>query len=214
MTAIEVSKPRLLVVAGPNGAGKTTVTERGLAHEWFAGCEYINPDFIARDEFGDWNSPDAVQKAARLAAQRREDCLQNGRSLAFETVFSAADKVDFLVRALRQGYFIRVFFVATADPTINASRVARRVMQGGHDVPITKIIDRYYRSIAQCALIAPWVDRLYLYDNSVDGMEAALVLRAGNGKIVKTYHPAPDWMASIIESLETTVVPNQTVARR
>ncbi len=53
----DIIKPRILMVAGPNGESKTTVTERGLAHEWFAGCEYINPDFIARDQFGDWNSP-------------------------------------------------------------------------------------------------------------------------------------------------------------
>ena len=38
----EVTRPRLLVVAGPNGAGKTTITERGLAHEWFGGCEYVS----------------------------------------------------------------------------------------------------------------------------------------------------------------------------
>lgn len=62
---IQAEQPRLLLVAGPNGAGKTTVTERGLAHEWFAGCEYVNPDFIARDEFGDWNSESAVLQAAR-----------------------------------------------------------------------------------------------------------------------------------------------------
>jgi len=43
-------RPRLLVVAGPNGAGKTTITERGLAHEWFDGCEYVNPDLIAQEE--------------------------------------------------------------------------------------------------------------------------------------------------------------------
>jgi len=202
MTEADLQKPRLLVVAGPNGSGKTTVTERGLAHEWFAGCEYVNPDFIARDEFGDWNSPDAILKAAKLATERRESCLHDRRSLAFETVFSAPDKVDFLLRAHQQGYFIRVFFVATADPAINAARVARRVMQGGHDVPIPKIINRYFRSIAQCALIAPWVDRLYLYDNSVDGAEAALILRASNGKIVKTYQTAPAWVEPIIESLE------------
>lgn len=195
-------KPRLLVVAGPNGAGKTTVTERGLAHEWFSGCEYINPDFIARDEFGDWNSPEAIYKAATLAQERREHYLSEGQSIAFETVFSAPDKVDFLYRAHQQGYFIRVFFVATSDPAINASRVARRVMQGGHDVPIPKIINRYFRSIAQCAAIAPWVDRLYLYDNSVDDAEAKLVLRAGEGQLVKMYQEAPEWMAPIIESLE------------
>ncbi len=48
MTTAPASRPRLLVVAGPNGAGKTTITERGLAHEWFHDCEYINPDAIAQ----------------------------------------------------------------------------------------------------------------------------------------------------------------------
>jgi predicted ABC-type ATPase len=195
-------QPRLLLVAGPNGAGKTTVTERGLAHEWFAGCEYINPDFIARDEFGDWNSPDAVLRAANLAQERRERCLAEHRSLAFESVFSGVDKVDFVRRAQGAGFFTRVFFVATSDPAINAARVARRVMQGGHDVPIQKIISRHFRSIANCALIAREVDRLYLYDNSIDGEQAALVLRASNGKIVKQYYPLPEWMTPIVEALQ------------
>ena len=195
-------QPRLLLVAGPNGAGKTTVTERGLAHEWFSGCEYINPDFIARDEFGDWNSPEAVLRAANLAQKRREHCLTEHRSLAFESVFSGADKVDFVRRARTAGFFTRVFFVATADPSINASRVARRVMQGGHDVPIQKIISRHFRSIANCALIACEVDRLYLYDNSIDGTQAALVLRASEGKIVKQYCSSPEWMEPIIEALD------------
>jgi len=195
-------QPRLLLVAGPNGAGKTTVTERGLAHEWFAGCEYINPDFIARDEFGDWNSITAIHQAANAAQERRERCLADGRSLAFESVFSAPDKVDFVRRAQASGYFTRVFFVATSDPSINAARVARRVMQGGHDVPIQKIIARYFRSIANCALIAHEVDRLYLYDNSVDGMEAALVLRAVKGKIIKQYRPVPEWMMPIANVLD------------
>jgi len=195
-------QPRLLLVAGPNGAGKTTVTERGLAHEWFAGCEYVNPDFIARDEFGDWNSEAAVRQAADLARERRERCLAERRSLAFESVFSAPDKVDFMRRAQAAGFFTRVFFVATRDPAINAARVARRVMQGGHDVPIQKIIARHFRSIANCALAAREVDRLYLYDNSVDGDQAALVLRASKGKVIKQYCTLPEWVAPIAELLD------------
>lgn len=198
-------QPRLLLVAGPNGAGKTTVTERGLAHEWFAGCEYINPDFIARDEFGDWNSPTAIVQAANKAAQRREVCLQEGKSIAFESVFSAPDKLDFVRRAKQKGYFTRLFFVGTYDPAINASRVARRVMQGGHDVPIQKIVTRHFRSIANCALIAKELDRLYLYDNSVDGAPAQLILRAANGSVVKQYAPIPDWMQVITNQLKPLV---------
>lgn len=200
MTAVD-ERPRLLIVAGPNGSGKTTVTERGLAHEWFGGCEYINPDTIARDEFGDWNSDSAVRKAANVAQERRERAVRERRSLAFETVFSGADKVEFLRAAQQAGFFVRLFFVGTDDPTINASRVARRVMQGGHDVPIPKIISRYFKSIANCATVACEVDRLYLYDNSFDGVPPRLVVRASNGTIIRRYGPEPAWMEPIIAIL-------------
>jgi len=75
------------MVAGPNGSGKTALTRTIAGHEWAADAEYINPDDIAQQEFGDWNSPDAVRKAAVLATQRREDHLRALRSFVFETVF-------------------------------------------------------------------------------------------------------------------------------
>jgi predicted ABC-type ATPase len=102
--------------------------------------EYINPDEIARDIFGDWNSNDAVMKAAKYATEQREECLKNKDSFIFETVLSAVDKVAFVKKAKDAGYFIRLFFIATDTPKINASRIASRVMLGGHDVPINKII--------------------------------------------------------------------------
>jgi predicted ABC-type ATPase len=96
---------------------------------------------IARDVFGDWNSPEAIQKAAQLAKTRREECLLRRGSLAFESVLSAPDKIDFIQRAKSLNYFVRLFFVGTDHPTINAARIAQRVMEGGHDVPIQKIIN-------------------------------------------------------------------------
>jgi predicted ABC-type ATPase len=198
---MSATRPRLLVVAGPNGAGKTTITERGLAHEWFHACEYINPDLIAQDELGDWNDPDTVLRAAHVATERREACLRDGRSLAFETVFSASDKPAFVRRALASGYFVRVFFVGTERPEINAARVARRVLQGGHEVPIRKIVDRWARSIANAASIAAEVDRFYVYDNSVDDRDAQLVLRATNGHIARQYVEPPTWSEPIMSRL-------------
>jgi len=114
---------------------------------------YINPDFIARDIFGDWNSREMVLKAAQYAEIQREKCLENHNSLIFETVLSAPDKIDFIQRAKQQDYFIRLFFIGTDNPQINALRIAQRVMHGGHDVPIQKIISRYYKSIANCILL-------------------------------------------------------------
>lgn len=159
---MNLEKPTLIIIAGPNGSGKTSVTGKILEHKWIEGCTYINPDFIARDEFGDWNSPDAVVKAANRAAELREQCLKNKTGILFETVLSAPDKIDFIKRTKDAGYFIRLFFVGTDNPAINAGRIARRVMEGGHDVPITKIISRFSKSIANACIVASIVDRLYI----------------------------------------------------
>ena len=47
-------------------------------------------------------------------------------------------------------------------------RVALRVMEGGRDVSISKIIARYIRSLANCSVAARIADRSYIYDNSVE----------------------------------------------
>ncbi len=108
-------KPVLLIVAGPNGAGKTTVTVRLRQERWSEATEYLNPDDVARDRFGDWNAPEAVRQAAAWVTARREELLAKRAGIAFETVFSTDEKVDFLRRASAAGYFARVFFVGTSD---------------------------------------------------------------------------------------------------
>jgi len=52
----------------------------GLWHnEWTADSLYINPDNIAQEMFGDWNSPEAVVKAAEHATKLRYECLEQKR---------------------------------------------------------------------------------------------------------------------------------------
>jgi predicted ABC-type ATPase len=151
-------RPDLLVIAGPNGSGKTTTTEALVQHEWSLGAEYINPDVIAEERFGGWNNPEAVLQAARWAAERRETLLMQGSGMAFETVFSAPDKLEFLRRAKERGYFIRLFFIGTTDPAINIRRVQQRVVEGGHDVPRNKIVSRYFGAMENLALSLAFVD--------------------------------------------------------
>ncbi len=197
---IEVKhKPELIVIAGPNGSGKTSITQKFLHHEWSEGTVYINPDQIAKDVFGDWNSKEAVLKAANYCAELREKCLRERRSFVFETVFSAQDKIDFLIKAKESGFFIRLFFISTSHPSINASRIANRVMEGGHDVPISKIISRYQKSIQNCKAIAPFVDRLYVYDNSIDNVNARPLFRLTSGNLVKQYsEDIPEWAKTLL----------------
>jgi predicted ABC-type ATPase len=194
-------KPKLIIIAGPNGTGKTSVTGKILEHEWIDGCLYVNPDNIAKDTFGDWNSPDAVMKAAQLATKMREDCLAKRESLCFETVLSAPDKIDFIKRAKEAGYFIRLFFVGTDSPEINSARIARRVMEGGHDVPIAKIISRYSKSMANCCVALRLVDRGYVYDNSVDFVDPKLIFRTTDGLLEKKYGEINPWAWEILANI-------------
>lgn len=197
--ADDCRKPELIVIAGPNGSGKTTVTQQFLHHKWSEGVVYINPDQVANDIFGDWNSEEAVIKAARYCQEWRERCLNDKISFVFETVFSAIDKVEFILRAKKAGFFIRIFFIATEHPSINAARIANRVMEGGHSVPIDKIISRYFKSILNCESIAGKVDRLYVYDNSVDGQMARPLFRLSEGMLGKLYvDSVPEWAQHIL----------------
>ena len=175
------------------------VTKRFLHHEWAEGTIYINPDEIANEIFGDWNSNEAVLKAANYCAELRKKCLNERKSFVFETVMSAIDKIDFIAQAKKNGFFIRLFFISTTSPTINASRIANRVMNGGHDVPITKVISRYYKSIENCKAVSSIVDRLYIYDNSIDGEDAQILFRLTNGTIGKMYvTEIPEWAQVIL----------------
>lgn len=180
-------KPKLLIVAGPNGSGKTTFTGKLLKDHWSEDCFFINPDEIAKREFGDWNSPEAVKNAADLAAEYRMRCLAEKRSMVLETVLSMQDKIDFIRQARESGFFVRLFFIGTDDPMINAERVAIRVENGGHTVPMEKILKRYYRSLALYIYAAKLADQSYAYDNSVYGQEPVPLFRTRDGAIAKTY---------------------------
>ena len=196
----ENRKPVLIVVAGPNGSGKTSVTGKILNHKWLEDAVYINPDIVAQERFGDWNSKEAVMKSVKYCEEWRENCLSERKSLIFETVMSSDDKVDFIERAIQVGYFVRLFFVCTNSPTINASRIANRVMKGGHDVPITKIISRYQKSLSRCRYLATKVQRTYLYDNSIEDTDAKLLVRFADGCIVKRYvDQLPEWAMDICD---------------
>ena len=192
-------KPTLCVVAGPNGSGKTTTTELLLANEWGANSIYINPDNIAEQEFDGWNNPDAVIKAARRATELRYKCLTERRDFVFETVFSSAEKLDFLRKAHETGFFIRLFYVCTKSPEINVARIAKRYMNGGHEVPISKVISRYFKSLEQAKQAISFVDRAYIYDNSVEDQLPQLLYRTADGTIAKQYvADIPEWAQILV----------------
>ncbi|WP_079408677.1 zeta toxin family protein [Paenibacillus ferrarius] len=117
----------------------------------------------------------------------RNVLLERGVSFSFETVFSHPSKVDFILKTKQLGYFIDLIFVATLDPSINIDRVARRVSQGGHDVPVDKILSRWVKSFENVKSILNIVDQFRFIDNSGDFPEVVAIMTNGSVMITEKF---------------------------
>jgi len=163
MMETELIAPNLFIFAGPNGSGKSTLTQiLKQAHNFPP--HYINTDEIALNLSGDLMGK--AYEASRIAEEQRQQFLANRQSFAFETVMSHPSKVLLLEQAQALGYQVNLFFVGTEDPQINIDRVLERVSEGGHDVPSTKIVERYYRSLALLPAAIENSNFSTIYDNS------------------------------------------------
>lgn len=149
-------RPEIIVFAGPNGSGKSTFTEVLRP----VGTDYINADEIKK------NLKCTDLEAAQIAERQREQHLASGQDFCFETVMSTDRNLKLLQRARGQGYFVRCYYILTADPLINVYRVRNRVLSGGHDVPEEKIISRYYKALALVKNTVAVSDICHIYDNS------------------------------------------------
>ncbi|MEX1039165.1 MAG: hypothetical protein WDZ51_00945 [Pirellulaceae bacterium] len=104
--------------------------------------------------------------ASVLCDYLRQRCVENSQSFSFETVMSAWDKVDLLRQAQQSGFRTYLYYVATEDPAINISRVKFRVTEGGHDVPESKIVARYHRSLGLLPEAIRHTNRAFFFDTS------------------------------------------------
>ena len=105
----------------------------------------------------------------------REQLLNNNKRFSFETVFSHKSNLDIMRKASESGYKVYLYFVSTESPEINKYRVALRVKQGGHSVPIDKIEERYYRSLNLLKAASEIAYQAFFFDNSIDNEPYKLV---------------------------------------
>lgn len=118
-------------------------------------------------------------------------------SFSFETVMSHPSKIQFLEEAKALGYRTYLYFVCTANPEINCSRVAERVRMGGHDVPREKILNRYSRSLDLLSEAVQQCRRAYIFDNTSEVMTLVVSVEAqGDVFIYSSEEPQiPLWVA-------------------
>ena len=179
-------RPVIVVVAGPNGAGKTTFFEAFLKA---SALRFVNADILARElNLG-------AYEAAELAAMIRSELVFRRESFVFETVLSDPEgtKVEFLRKAAESGYTVVFCFIGVDAPGICDERVAMRVMQGGHDVPMAKILGRYPRALANLARAIRDLPFVAVYDNSDLSTPFRRVAVFRDGRLESSNEPWPGW---------------------
>jgi predicted ABC-type ATPase len=198
LQSIAGDKPLAIVLAGHNGSGKSTLWYGKLAD--VLKIPLINADRLTlsippapagdppvlrpwaaafRDNDERWQrlSQEGVQLFLGLIMEQR-------MPFAFETVFSYlqkhedgtySSKQEIITSLQEAGYAVALLFIGLTSAQLSILRVATRRQQGGHDVPETKLIQRFPRTQEAIRLAARVADMTLMFDNS-RGVEKAFSL--------------------------------------
>lgn len=161
----EQKKRNLYVIAGCNGAGKTTASFTVLP-EMLDCREFVNADEIAKG-LSPFNPEGVAIQAGRLMIDRIIHLLKEGETFAFETTLATRSYIKLIQQAQKRGYFVTLLFFSLSSPEQAVARVAKRVSQGGHNIPLEVIHRRFHAGLQNLfQLYIPVVDYWALYDNS------------------------------------------------
>ena len=159
--------------------------------------------FVNADEIQRTRDPTSVPKdayeAARFAAKRRTELLRQRGSFVAETVFSHSSKVDLVREAQARGFRVFLYHLHVRTAELAVKRVETRVLRGGHDVPHSKIAERFPRTLKHVREAVALVDRCYVYDNSRLDRGQSLVLSMRKGQPTVRHGPIPTWARELYE---------------
>jgi predicted ABC-type ATPase len=156
---------KIIIIAGPNGAGKTTFARDFLPSEAHT-LRFINADLIAAG-LAPFNPESVAFKAGRLMLQEIDECVVAGHDFAFETTLSGLSYLQKIKCWQALGYQVKLWFLSLPSGDLAVSRVAQRVMQGGHNIPEDVIRRRFKVGLKNFNqhyryAVGSWM----LYDNS------------------------------------------------
>ena len=158
----------------------------------FHHTRFINPDAWTLDKLhkagvAGFSSADPALlrrffvEAANEVFSDVEQSIANLKSVGIETVLSTGKYRPVVEQARQRGMFVGLIYVALSSPSLAIERVANRVQQAGHDVPSDKIIERWYRSLAQLPWFARHASAFFVVDNSDSNPDLPPIL-AASGK--------------------------------
>lgn len=161
----EHSLPTIYILAGPNGAGKTTFASSFLPT--FAICrEFLNADLIAAG-LAPFAPESQSIRASELMLGRIDELVAANATFSFETTLAARSYRTSVIEWRRLGYHVVLYFIWLPSAEMAIQRVAKRVREGGHNIPEAVIRRRYARGLHNLFdLYISVVSKTFVYDGS------------------------------------------------
>ena len=154
--------------AGANGSGKSTLIKNMRSLDEYQGFEYICADEVEKALQDIPDKKDRMDKARNAAFFLREDLLQNGKDVIFESVASHPSHLADLDRIKEMGYKITTVYVTTESPEINLARIAKRGRDNDTYLTPERVKGRYERSLDLLSEFIKRSDMALAYDNSIN----------------------------------------------
>ena len=174
---------KIYIIAGCNGAGKTTASFTILPQ--VLECEeFVNADEIAKG-LSPFHPEQVPIEAGRLMLERISKLMKERATFAIETTLSTLSYESLIRKAHKAGYEVELIFFWLSSPEVAIQRVAKRVSEGGHNIPEETIRRRYDAGIKNLFNIySHVVDRWLLVDNN-EGR--SVVLAESTNGVTKIY---------------------------
>lgn len=127
----------------------------------------------------------AFIEAADATFANLKSCISQGVPCGVETVLSTEKYKELVNMVLSAPGVFGLVYVGLRSPDIACQRVARRVLQRGHDVPKEKIIARWSRSLENLSWFAARASQFWIFDNSIDDPDATgnMIAEGSSGMI-------------------------------
>jgi predicted ABC-type ATPase len=108
--------------------------------------EFVNADNIAKG-LSPFRPERVAFEAGRIMLHRIEELMAAKVDFAFETTLATKSYRGKVLKAQEMGYKVTLVFLWLPSPEMAIERVAKRVAEGGHDIPKDVIGRRYVRGI-------------------------------------------------------------------
>jgi predicted ABC-type ATPase len=171
--------PTLWLIGGADGVGKTTYARARIATV-SGTTEFVNLDLIAQG-LSPLNPSGQQTRAARVALDMARDLIAQRQSFSLETTLSGKTHLRLIALAKAHNMAVKLLYFFVDTPEQCLERVARRVAEGGHDVPEADLRRRFVRSLENFADYARQCDFWRVYDGN--GTQPVTVCE-GAGRVV------------------------------